>query len=145
METGLAPIIKGMTASLAISFLEHGGQTLWVKKYVAIFRRKKSVGIEGHTAPPLRVQPVSSRKRKQQMTIKPSRPTLYQNWTGQGAVSTMKPENVPPEMVPRRMQQLYSAKHFPRSWRKNISMTKFAPTKSIESVNVNYFLALYVR
>jgi hypothetical protein len=53
----------------------------------------------------------------------------------------MKPENVRTVMVLRRMQQLYSAKHFPRSCRKNISMMKFAPTKGIESANINYFLA----
>lgn len=97
---------KGISAARAVWARDSRGVTRCLKKYVAMISWNRPVGSAGNSGPPGLVHPVSWRKTKQTIAIKPSRATLYQNCTVQETSSTMKPENVPPATVPRRMQQV---------------------------------------
>jgi hypothetical protein len=73
------------------------------------------------------------------MTTTASRPTLYQNCSGQLPFSTINPEKVPPATVPRRIIDEYTEKHLPLSCKKKASTMKFAPT--VNGISNNYRIA----
>lgn len=146
--TGLRPIRIGVMLILACGLLECllglglgwvgwgirtvsrqvvGWTTLWPRKNVAKRFGMKACGISGFLFRLSRLKPVSSRKRKQHISVNPSSPTVHQNSTGKNAPAEMNPEKVGPAMVPNKNAMCSAVKARPRWCRKKRSVTMRGP------------------
>ena len=97
------------------------------RKVATLFCSHGSGGL-GYCAFPLRVQPVSSRKKKTRIAAAPCDATPHQNSTGHLVCCTMNPENVGPAVTASKNIKVKTAKALPRSCKKNMSRSSRVPT-----------------